>query len=102
MRGHGILLSARGAGIDAITAVYSVNRDTVSGWIRHWEDRRFEGLRDRPRCGAPRSITAPERRFIRRLATRYPADRQRVMAAFKTRTGKNVSATTIRRILKGK
>ena len=100
MRAHSILLSDRKMSIDVIAAFYNVSRDTVSSWIDRWEREGLHGLRDRPRCGAPRTITEAERRLIRTLVNRYPRSNREVIKTFAARTGKTISESTIRRILK--
>jgi transposase len=100
MRAHSILLSHRKMGIDVIAAFYDVSRDTVSGWIDRWERDGLRGLRDRPRSGAPRMITEADRALIRSLAGRYPNSSRTVINMFAARTGKTISESTIRRILK--
>jgi transposase len=100
MRAHSILLSDRNMGIDVIAAFYNVSRDTVSNWIDRWERKGLHGLRDRPRCGAPRTITEAERRLIRALVNRYPRSNREVIKTFAARTGKTISESTIRRIVK--
>jgi len=100
MRAHSILLSNRKMAIDVIAAFYDVSRDTVSGWIDRWEKDGFEGLRDRPRSGAPRIIDESERDLVRRLVQRYPHSSRTVQNKFAALTGKTISETTMRRILK--
>lgn len=100
MRAHSILLSHRKMGIGVIAAFYNVSRDTVSGWIDRWEQEGLQGLRDRPRSGAPRMITEADRALIRSLVSRYPHSSRTVINIFAARTGKTISESTIRRILK--
>ena len=100
MRAHSILLSNRKMAIDVIAAFYEVGRDTVSGWIDRWEKDGFRGLQDRPRSGAPRSIDETERDLVRRLMHRYPHSSRTVINQFAALTGKTISETTMRRILK--
>ena len=100
MRAHSILLSNRKMAIDVIAAFYDMSRDTVSGWIDRWEKDGFKGLQDRPRSGAPRIIGETERELVRRLVRRYPHSSRTVINKFAALTGKTISETTMRRILK--
>ena len=100
MRAHSILLSDRKMSIDVIAAFYDVSRDTVSGWIDRWEQEGMPGLKDRPRSGAPRTISDAERNLIRSLAHRHPNSNRTVIEQFAARTGKTISESTIRRIIK--
>ena len=100
MRAHSILLSNRKMAIDVIAAFYDVSRDTVSRWIDRWEKDGIKGLQDHPRSGAPRIIGESERELVRRLVRRYPHSSRTVKNKFEALTGKTLSETTLRRILK--
>lgn len=41
-RAHAILLSAKGYGINQITDILAMTRETVSTWIDTWETQRAE------------------------------------------------------------
>jgi transposase len=38
-----------------------VDRDTVSSWIKKWEQTGVESLDDKPRCGRPAKLTQEEK-----------------------------------------
>lgn len=100
MRAHGIVLSSRGYSVDAIAAIYDVDRDTVSGWIRRWEQERFDGLADKPLTGRPPILTPEEQEVVVKLVAQEPRRLKRVAGEIERRTGKRVSPDTIKRIVK--
>jgi Homeodomain-like domain len=51
-----VLLAADGSNNCAITDEIGVSRMTVLTWRRRFAAKRFDGLDDEPRCGAPRKI----------------------------------------------
>ena len=61
---HAILLSAQGWRVDALADLFESDRDTVSRWLDHWEERSpgaslEEALADASKSGRPRKL-APE------------------------------------------
>lgn len=53
-RAHAVLLSDEGFQLNQIARILYVDRDTVSRWLREWEGRRMDSLKDLPRSGRPR------------------------------------------------
>ena len=56
MRAEIVLLAADGLNNCAIADEVGVSRMTVLTWRKRFAARRFDGLDDEPRCGAPRKI----------------------------------------------
>ena len=56
MRAGIVLLAADGLNNCAIAAEVGVSRMTVLTWRKRFAAKRFDGLDDEPRCGAPRKI----------------------------------------------
>jgi transposase len=56
LRAQIVLLAADGMNNCAIADELGVSRLTVGTWRRRFAKKRFEGLDDEPRCGAPRKI----------------------------------------------
>jgi len=56
MRAEIVLLAADGLNNCAISDEIGVSRMTVMTWRKRFAARRFDGLDDEPRCGAPRKI----------------------------------------------
>lgn len=64
-RAHAILLSARGWRVDALADLFESDRDTVSRWLDHWEDRSpgaslEDALADAPKSGRRRKLPAQD------------------------------------------
>ena len=64
-RAHAILLSARGWRVDALADLFESDRDTVSRWLDHWEQRSPDAplepaLADAPKSGRPRKLSAAD------------------------------------------
>ena len=57
-RAHAILLSAKKIRIELLSDIFEVDRDTVSEWIRRWNEKGILGLADAPRSGRPRKMVA--------------------------------------------
>src|SRR5690242_8507788 len=53
MRAHSILLSWQGYSIDTIADIYQVHRNSVTGWIRDWQETGYESLSDNEKSGRP-------------------------------------------------
>jgi transposase len=60
MRAHAILLSDEGYSVQEIAQIYGVCRQTVSSWIKAWENKGLVGLMDQARSGRPRKLSAQE------------------------------------------
>jgi transposase len=83
-RAHGILLSNRGFKIDEMARVFAVDRDTVSHWLKRWEEAGLVGLYDDPRSGRPAKLIDEEgaiKKTVRRRAPFYEKG-SRTSAAF--------------------
>jgi len=52
-RAHAILLSSKKHKIDELSLIFEVDRDTISEWIRRWDEKGMEGLKDANRPGRP-------------------------------------------------
>ncbi len=99
-RAHAILLSAQSFSIDEIAKISDVDRDTVSIWIDKWEQLGAAGLKDKPRCGNPGILTSSEKQLVIELGQETPRSIPSIIAALFEQTGKRVSNSTIKRILK--
>src|ERR1035437_5371323 len=68
-----VLAAAAGHGNAAIAGGLGVTADTVRKWRGRFADSGLEGLRDLPRPGRPRQITAATRAAVVALACQLPA-----------------------------
>lgn len=99
-RAHSILLSSEGFGIDHISCIYKADRDSVSAWIDNWEQKGTEGLYDRPRSGKPPKLTGTEVEIVKELIKEHPHSPKIILAKIPEKTGKTVSISTLKRIVK--
>ncbi len=58
VRAHAILLSYEGLGVQELSTVFSVCRQTTTRWLRGWEEHGVNALYDKPRSGRPRNVLA--------------------------------------------
>ena len=56
MRARIVLLAGEGIGNKEVAAKLGIDQTTVGKWRRRFGAERLDGLRDEPRCGAPRSV----------------------------------------------
>ncbi len=59
-RAHAILLSHKGYKIDDLALIFEADRDTISSWLKRWEEEGLGGLSDAPRSGRPRNTEKRE------------------------------------------
>ena len=73
LRAQIVLAAARGRVNAWIAADLRVSTDTVRKWRGRFTTRGLDGLKDLPRCGRPRRISALERAAVIALACQLPA-----------------------------
>ena len=56
LRARIVLACAQGGENREVAAQLKIDKDTVGKWRRRFIEHRIDGLRDAPRCGAPRTI----------------------------------------------
>ncbi len=95
-----VLLSNQGYCIDEIAKICGVRRNTISSLIDKWEHNGFNGLEDKFRPGRPCLLTEDEKELVIELAKENLGEVLTIMALLFEETGKQVSDTTIKRILK--
>ena len=101
-RSHAILLSCSKFPIAEIAEICRVDRDTVSGWIDNWNELKFSGLKDEEKPGRPLILTASEQAEAIEIGLRNPKFPQRQLNEIAVATGKEISAWTLKNLLKKK
>jgi len=99
-RAHAVLLSANGNSIESIARVFDVDRLTVTRWLNRWENDGLGGLADASRSGAPPKLNESEVQKAIDLATEHPHSPRQVREALAEVTGKKISESILRRILR--
>lgn len=95
-----VLLSNQGYCIDEIAKICGVRRNTISSRIDKWEHDGFNELEDPFRPGRPCSLSDGEKELVIDFARENPRSVLKIRALLFDQTGKSVSDTTIKRILK--
>jgi transposase len=101
MRAHSVLLSAQGYSIDTIADIYQVHRNSVTEWIRDWEEEGYESLLDKPKSGRPTILNEAEQELAKQLIEESPRSTKKVISEIEKQTGKEISPDTLKRIIKG-
>src|ERR1043166_3485004 len=100
MRAHGLLLSSEGITIKAIATVYHVDRDTVSTWIKKWEQHGDKRLHDQPRSGRPTTLNAAEKELAKQYIKEDPRSLKNVVERLAQKTAKRLSMSSLKRLAK--
>ena len=101
-RSHAILLSFEQFPIAEIARICRVDRDTVSGWLDNWNEFKFKGLEDDGKSGRPLVLTLAEQEKAIEIGLRNPKFPHRQLNQIKAATGKEISAWTLKNLLKKK
>ena len=96
-RMHAILLSDRKFSVKQICDIYQVTRNTLSAWIKAWEQYGLTGLFDAPRENGKYKSSDEEQEILRREIQENPRSLKDVAEKFKKLTGKSLSRQSIRR-----
>src|SRR6266851_7218087 len=99
-RAHAILLSARGYSVDQISDIYEVDRDTVSLWLDYWADQGIVGLQDQAGRGRKPILNEQEQRAAIKIVEQDPRSSKHALSKIEAKTGKKISADTLKDILK--
>lgn len=99
-RAHAILLSHQGHSVARLQDLLLVDRDTVSLWIKHYEQAGLAGLLTQYRPGRPPIYTEAEIQHLKALIEDDPRRLRAAQAALEAATGKTTCLETLRRALK--
>ena len=73
-RGHMVLAADQGVSKSAVARRFGTNRYRVGLWVNRVQAEGLDGLRDRPRPGRPKTISALERHEVIAAACRAPRE----------------------------
>ncbi len=99
-RAHTILLSGKGHTVGQLQALFDVDRDTISLWIKHYEQSGFAGLLSRPKSGRNPIYKDGEIQQLKALIDHDPRRLKTAQAVLEAETGKSSCLETLRRALK--
>jgi transposase len=100
VRAHRILLSSRHVTIKEIVKIYQVDRDTVSSWIKKWEQTGVESLYEKPRCGRPSKLTPEETELAQQYIKEESRCLKQVVERLSQKTAKRLSISSLKRLAK--
>lgn len=101
-RAHAVLLSAKRFSVAQLAEIFSVDRDTVSEWLRNWNKLGEAGLADEQRSGRPPILTPAEQEKAVTTALLNPKFPHRQLGEIEKQTGKKISADTLKQMIKKK
>lgn len=99
-RAHAVLLSGKRYSLAQLADIFAVDRDTVSGWLRAWDQHGLLGLRDQDHPGRPRKGTEDDREWLCETIKDAPHQLRVLCEQFQERTACPLSRDTARRWLK--
>ena len=99
-RAHAVLLSFHGSTIGELVNVFQTNRNAISGWLDRWETDGFDGLADKPRCGAPTKLNDSQRERAIELLQENPRSINTTLVKLQEETGVTISGVTLKRLAK--
>lgn len=100
MRAHAVLLSDAGFSLKQLSVIFNVCRQTVSAWLRHWEEGGSDALSDKPRSGRPPKVTGEARQYVLGQVTESPRSLKTVLALLAEKWGVPVSIASLKRLCK--
>jgi transposase len=101
-RARTVLLFDDGMSIGAMVALQKIHRETVARHRDAWLARSFEGLRDLPRCGAPRKLAETHQEVLCAWAREEACTAPQLRARLSDEHGVQVSVRLVQRALKEK
>lgn len=72
-RAQAVLLSSKGFTLEQLADIFSVDRDTVSGWLDAWQQKGLSGLADAPKPGRRRKIDGSLEALLRDILIENPS-----------------------------
>lgn len=99
-RAHSILLSNMGYSIQMISEILDCCRQSVSRWIKKWDNIGLMALMEGHRSGRPRKFSVTQEQEIVEKIKEHPRSTKKVLAEIKDETGVSICRETLRRICK--
>lgn len=99
-RAQAVLLSSKGYPVQEIATIHEVCRQTVSSWLKAWEQDGVMGLVDQARSGRPDNLTEQEQKQLLAWLKKEPRSIKQVQAKLKKHFGKTLSGSSIKRLCK--
>lgn len=99
-RAHFLILALQEVKIEELIKFLLVSYKTIYNWLNRWESEGMVGLYNKPRRGRKRTFNPAQEERIREWALQEPRQLKKVLQLVKEEWGIEISAETIKRILK--
>lgn len=100
MRSQAILMSSQGWKLKEIALVCRACRQTVSTWIRNWEEDGIDGLLDKSRSGRPRKLSFEQENQTVKWIEQSPRSLKNVVEQLAQQFSVRLHCATLRRLCK--
>ncbi len=99
-RAHFLILASQAVKIEELMKIFQVSYKTIYNWLNRWESEGMLGLYNKPGRGRKRIFNSAQEETIREWAKQEPRQLKKVLQLIKEEWGIEISAETIKRILK--
>ena len=87
-------MSAEKIPLQKIASIYNIQRQTVSIWLKNWEDKGICGLIDKPGRGRPKKTTSKEDKEIIKIVKKSPRSLKNSLVEIEKSLGIKLSKST--------
>jgi len=99
-RAQALLLNRRGYSMTQLKALFEVQHETVSRWLKRWDAEGIVGLLDDERSGRPTLLDESDVELLKKEVGENPHQLGMAHDHLQQSTGKTVSRKTVKRALK--
>lgn len=99
-RAHFLILAGQGIKLEELMKIFNVSYKTIYNWINRWELQGMMGLYNKPGRGRKRILKPEQEAEIREWAKLEPRQLKKTLQRIKSEWDIEVSAETIKRILR--
>jgi len=99
-RAHALLLNRRGYSMTQLKALFEVQHETISRWLKRWDFEGIVGLLDDDRSGRPTLLDESDVELLKKEIGENPHQLGMAHDRLQQETGKTVSRKTVKRALK--
>ena len=93
-------MSFQGYSVDEIADILNVHRNTVSKWIKLFEQNGLDGLKTKIGQGRSSILDKSEQKLALEISKRHPTNTKAAVDEIEQKIGKRISTWTLKRLLK--